>query len=366
MAERIGQGEPRVPSRGPPESQPPELDVSLLSGFTFTCRPGCGLCCFASPRLEGTDEKRLRAAVPAVHVRQSEGVRRVAAHPDGGACELLTGLRCTVHSVRPAPCREFPVSVHIGTRLQATLVLSCPGITLDPIHTFEATQTPAAFFGLDSELESIRARITPAVERLRSEAGRRRRRIARQLSEAGRWVDDDEVRDRLGRARLIPNGEEFLPGGLPSVEDGLERLPMYFDGREGPVVLAQGEDGWEALELSPEGGAASVGLSPLPDEVPVVQGDAEQLLAGYLRYWIARDCFLAAVHQEMLARARGTVVEAALEELRALASDVMARACVRARLRGEEGTRLDPDDIERGIRATDQDWLDRPTWGSRL
>jgi hypothetical protein len=165
---------------------------------------------------------------------------------------------------------------------------------------------------------------------------------------------------------LIPNGEEFLPGGLPSVEDGLERLPMYFDGREGPVVLAQGEDGWEALELSPEGGAASVGLSPLPDEVPVLQGDAEQLLAGYLRYWIARDCFLAAVHQEMLARARGTVVEAALEELRALASDVMARACVRARLRGEEGTRLDPDDIERGIRATDQDWLDRPTWGSRL
>ena len=366
MAESIGRGRPGTAHRRPGEVLSPELDLSLLSGFSFSCRPDCGLCCFTSPRLEGDDEARLRSLVPDVRVRRREGARCVAARSEGGACELLKELRCAAHAARPAPCREYPVSVHVGTRLQATLVLSCPGVALDPIRTFGSRPASPNFLGLDSEIESVRARITPAAERLRSEAERRRRRVLRQLSEGGRWVDEAEVRDRLSRERLIPDRAEFRPGELPSVEDGLEQLPMYFDGRAAPVVLAEGAGGWEALVLSPEGGAESMGLATLPDEVPVLRSDAEPLLSGYLRYWLARDCFLAAVHQEMLSRTRGTVVEEAREELLAIASDVLARASVRARLRGEDGMRLGRGDVERGIRATDQDWLDRPTWGSRL
>jgi len=60
------------------------------------------------------------------------------------------------------------------------------------------------------------------------------------------------------------------------------------------------------------------------------------------------------------------VGEAALRDLHSIASDVLARASVRAKLRGDDGRQLGRADIELGIRATDQDWLDRPTWGSRL
>ncbi len=344
----------------------PEVDVSLLSGFGFSCLPGCGLCCFASPRLDRDDESRLRTAAPRVRVVLEGGERCVAARPDGGACQFLDHLRCTVHAVRPAPCREFPVSVHIGTRLQATVVLSCPGLRLEPLESYGKVEAVGSSSDLDSELSSVRGRLTSAVERRRRESERRRRRVARELEEEGRWVEEEEVRRQLSERRLVPTVPEYFPEDPPAVEAGLERLPMYFDGRRGPVVLAQGLGGWEAHELAPEGGARPVGIAVPPDQPPLLDPDADALLAGYLRYWLARDSFLAAVHLGMLSTPEGTVVDATLGELYAIGSDVMARGAVRAKLRGNVGTRLTRADVEAGIRATDQDWLDRPTWGSRL
>lgn len=344
----------------------PEVDVALLAGFAFTCRPDCGLCCFASPRLDPADEARLLEAAPKARIALRDGERCLEARPDGGACQFLTHLRCAVHAARPAPCREFPVSVHIGTRLQATVVLSCPGLSLESLLSYDGPGAVSRFSGFDSELLSVQRRLAPSVERRRFESERRRRRIVRELEGQGRWADEEEVRRRLRERRLIPEFGEFLPEEPPAVEEGLERLPMYYDRRAGPVVLARGLGGWEALELSPEGGARSVGLAVPPDRPPTLEQDAEALLSGYLRYWLARDGFLAAVHLGMLSTAEGTVVDAALDDLHAIGSDVLARGAVRAKLRGNDGTRLAREDIEQGIRATDQDWLDRPTWGSRL
>jgi len=355
-----------VNSRGLNERPAPEVDISLLAGFGFACRPGCGLCCFASPRVDRDDESRLRAATPTTLIVVEDGERRVAARPDGGACQFLTGLRCGIHETRPAPCREFPISVHVGTRLQATVVLSCPGLRLEPLLAGGSAVAPLPFSGLDAELASMRRRVTPAVERRRTEAERRRRRIVRELEGQGRWVDEEEVRRQLGNRRLIPRPEEYSPEDPPVAEEGLEFLPIYFDGRAGPVALAQGLGGWEALELSPEGGSRPLGIAVPPDRPPAIDRDAEALLAGYLRYWLARDGLLAAAHVGMLSTLEGTVVDATLDDLHAIASSVLARGAVRAKLRGEDGARLTVGDVELGIRATDQDWLDRPTWGTRL
>lgn len=344
----------------------PELDVTLLAGFRFTCLPGCGLCCFASPRLDADDERRLRKMAPNSRIVVEEGVSRVAARPDGGACQFLREMRCSVHGARPAPCREFPISVHIGTRLQATLVLSCPGVELDPLVGFGVSALDRAPSGLDAELSSVRERLSPATARRSAEAERRRRRIVRTLEREGRWLDDADARRTLRGRRLLPTEDEFSPDGPPDPEGGLERLPLYFDGRAGPVALAQGLGGWEALEIAPEGGSRPVGLTVSPDRLPELERDAETLLTGYLRYWLERDAFLGAVHLEMLSRPVGTVVDAALEDLHVIASTVVARGAFRAKLRGEDGARLSRADVERGIRSTDQDWLDRPTWGGRL
>jgi Fe-S-cluster containining protein len=350
----------------PPGAPSLDVDVNLLAGFGFACLPGCGLCCFTSPRLDRDDELPIRTAAPNASILLQGGERRLAARPGGGACQFLNDLRCRIHSARPAPCREFPISVHIGTRLQATLVLSCPGLGLAPLRSYGSADGSASGSGLETELASVRRRLTPAVARRLIEAERRRRRLVRELESQGRWIDEEEVRRQLGGRPLIPPLEEYAPGELPSVEEGLELLPMYYDGRAGPVALAQGLGGWEALELSAEGSSSPVGLAVPPDRPPSLDRAAEMLLTGYLRYWLARDSFLAAVHLGMLSTSEGTVVEAVLEDLHSIGSTVLARGAVRAKLRGEDGTRLSVADVELGIRGTDQDWLDRPTWGSRL
>ena len=251
-------------------------------------------------------------------------------------------------------------------RLQATVVLSCPGVGLDPLLGYERSAPDRPPLGFDAELSSARGRLSPALLRRGLESERRRRRIVRTLELQGRWVDEEDVRRELRGHRLLPTETEFSVAALPEANDGLEFLPLYFDGRRGPVALAQGLGGWEALEVAPGGGSRAVGLAVPPDHVPTLDGGAETLLSGYLHYWLERDAFLAATHLEMLSRPGGTVIEAALKDLHAVASTVLARGSFRAKLRGEEGARLTREDVERGIRSTDQDWLDRPTWGSRL
>jgi len=348
------------------ESSLPELDVALLTGFGFSCRPDCGLCCFTSPRLDPSDEARLLGSVPNARVVDVGNERCIGSRAEGGACQFLTGLRCTVHGVRPAPCREFPVIVHIGTRLQANLVLSCPGLRLDGLLPRRSGKKAPPASDFESELSSVRSRLTPAVARRRQEAERRRRRVERELESQGRWVEEDRVRQLLAGRQLLPRPEEYLPEDPPPVEDGLERLPMYFDSRAGPVALAQGLGGWEGLELAAEGGSVSIGVAVPPATPPELDPEGERLLEGYLRYWLLRDCFFSAIHLEMLSTDEGDVEDGALDGLRLIASNVLARGAVRAKLRGALGARLTRVEVELGIRATDQDWLDRPTWGSRL
>jgi len=342
------------------------LDIDLLSGFGFSCIPGCGLCCFTSPRLAPGDETPLVAAHPEIKLATHGAERCIVARPRGGACQFLSGTRCEAHPVRPAPCREFPVSVHIGTRLQATVVLSCPGVPVEPLIARSVPGEGVASVGFHSELESVRARISREAGRRIEEATRRRRRILRELDAEGRWVDEERVRTHLGTKRLAPSPAEYAPEDPPFGQDDLELLPMYYDQRSGPVALAKGLGGWEARELSAEGGYEAIGVVAPPDRRPVASEDAEALLEAYLRYVLARDSFLAAVHLELAQGREGSVMEAALEDLHAVGSLVLARGSARAKLRGNSGVSLGRDDIERGIRATDLDWLDRPTWGSRL
>ena len=179
-------------------------------------------------------------------------------------------------------------------------------------------------------------------------------------------MDEGEVRAELRKEPLSPDARTFAPEAPPPAEDGLERLPIYFDARRGPVGLAAGLGGWEAVELSAEGGSEPIGLVVPPEQPPDLDSEARSLLEGYLRYFLSRDALLAASQWELANGRPGTVRAAVLEDLHSIGSSVLARGAVRAKLRGGDGRRLTAADVERGIRATDQDWLDRPTWGSRL
>jgi len=352
------------------EAVPPGdlLNLELLRGFSFRCRTDCGLCCFASPRVTARDQAQLLEIVPSAEIVRRGEHRFIASRPHGGACQFLLGLRCRVHAGRPAPCREFPLDVHLGERLQATLVLSCPGLDLARLRegaTHPAALAPAS--GLDHELLSVRGRISPDTPRRIEHARRRRRRIARQLEREGRWRTEDEVRERLRERIPLPEPSDFELEALPSVRDGLDHLPLYFDGRAGPVGLSEAIGGWELVEIRPEGGIAqSLGVLPPIEHRPPLAAEAERLLLGYLEYWLARDSLFGSVHLAMSESSSGDVAEWVEAELRTIGATVLARGSARARSRGSDLARLDVADVERGIRATDQDLLDRPSWGDRL
>jgi Fe-S-cluster containining protein len=48
-----------------------------------------------------------------------------------GSCSFLQNGRCQVYESRPHFCRQFPFHVHVGTRVQVELDLSCRGVWLD-------------------------------------------------------------------------------------------------------------------------------------------------------------------------------------------------------------------------------------------
>jgi Fe-S-cluster containining protein len=355
-----------VGARDSVPSAVPELDTTLLNGFGFACRDDCGLCCFAEPRVRTTERAALLRIAPEAEFVQGERGTFLASRPNGGACVVLQDRRCTAHRVRPSPCREFPVTTHLGARLQATLVLSCPGLDLAPLSGWRPGRRAGAR-GLEDEVAVVRSRVDRSTPRRMAEATRRRARVARTLRSAGRWVEEDGVREELRRDLPTPGSNDFPVEDPPSAEDGLDALPLFFDGRNGPVALAADLGGWHLLELSSAGGVErTVGVVPPPRARPETAPDATALLEGYLRYWLERDLLFGTTHLEMLESDTGTVTEWIAAELRAIGATTLARADVRARARYGERRRLTADDVRDGIRATDQDLLDRSSWGDRL
>jgi hypothetical protein len=191
--------------------------------------------------------------------------------------------------------------------------------------------------------------------------------VARTLGSEGRWVEEDDVRSQLRASPPTPGAEEFPVEDPPAAEDGLDGLPLFFDGRGGPVALASDLGGWHLLELSAAGGVERVvGVVPPPTAKPSVTPDAAALLEGYVRYWLERDLLFGTTHLAMLESEGGNVTEWVTAELRSIAATALARADVRARARYGERRALTVNDVADGIRATDQDLLDRDSWGDRL
>jgi hypothetical protein len=345
----------------------PLLDVRLLRGFRFTCRPDCGLCCFAEPRVEPSERPRLLQIAPDAQIRERRGGSFLAAWPQGGACRFLTDHRCAVWPARPGPCREFPVTAHVADRLQATLVLSCPGIDLAPLAleaSWESRPEPA---GLDEEIASVRARLSPSLRDRMEAARRRRRRVVAALERSGQWVDEEEVRSALRRGIPLPTAAEFPVEDPPTAEEGLEALPLVFLDRSGPVAFAGALGGWDLLELRAGGGADAIARVPPPSRPPRVDPDGMRLLAGYLRYFLERDALFGSVGPEIEPGSGETIQEAVADALRRIGAWALSRADVLRRATGGgSGESLTTGDIVRGIRACDQELLDRPTWGDRV
>lgn len=347
------------------------LDESLLLGFRYRCRAGCGLCCFATPAASRAEVVRLRSVAPRVACfPAADGFSLLAARPQGGACQFLSDASCKVHAARPFPCREFPLTVHVGDRVQVALVLSCPGIDLHGLSRWSnGGAGPPEGFELETEAVREETGRRP-VERWLTEAGRRRRTLERRLARDGRggsgWAD---VEPRLVRRAPVPPAACFPVALPPAEESPLESLPLFHDAEEGTVALRAHAGGMELLVLAEGGGPPrSLGVLVPPDRPPALGEEGRNRLGDYLRYVVARDSFLWGLLADV---ASGDAPNPTLEEHACAARDeiaahVLTRAWVRARFTGRTDGPLGAPEIDEGIRAYDAELLDRPTLGRVL
>lgn len=362
------------PAQVPPSSA--GLDLSLLRGFTFRCRPDCGLCCFTSPACSASERSsliRIEPAVPFVEGSEPEdpaGFVHVASQGDGGACHFLRDLACRAYSARPFPCRSFPILVHLTPfGSQATLVLSCPGLDLAGLEAWatSAVSKPLAV-GLEEELRATEeewARREGARRQAELALGRRSRssKLRRSL-DAFDWSG---LRSELLAHLPMPEADDF-PVALPPGEDEpLDTLPLFFEEGEGRVAMRSQNDGWELLTLREAGGEGEVlGNFPAPSEPPRLDPGGDRALRGYLGYVVRRAYFPALVVRVCKEEHEDDPDGWSRALLRELGAQVLTRAGLRARLTGQGGDRLGAADVLRGVRAVDADFLDQPIAGEQL
>lgn len=336
-----------------------EIDLSLLEGHEFRCRPDCGLCCFASPAVTRTESARLLQILPAAGDAVRSG--HILARSHGGACRLLEASRCTGHAARPFACRSFPLTVHLGPRAQVTAVLSCPGVDTRSSREGEHSDPQ----GLDEELRAVREAIgeiaPPDVRRCRT-------RWSRALRDLG--VPDPLARAaRASVAALLADDPLVDPedAELPSEEDGLEQLPLFKDEEFGVVAIARDAERVDLLQMREAGGVGQR-LATLDANVrrPTLDGAALAALTDYRALLLARDGTIGSAAESALAVGVGELAGPLAADVRAALATALARAVWRERLRGRAGTVLDAAAVRAGIAATDADVLDRPTVGRWL
>ncbi|HKV90581.1 MAG TPA: hypothetical protein VJQ43_05220, partial [Thermoplasmata archaeon] len=256
-------------------------------------------------------------------------------------------------------CAEFPVTVHVSDRAQATLVLSCPG--LDPTGLDRWADGPPSSLpptGLEGELRAARAEW----DRTGSSKELARHRVRYRGRDSGGPIE-------AGRARLhhelsLPRAEDFPPEPPPEASGNLAELPLTFSESLGIVAFAGHPAGWSLHRFS-EGGAEPVPLTVAnpPDSLPGRTPGGDRRLRAYLHYLVERDdAFDTVLAGEA---PPGPLVEHVAGDLVRTGATVLARAFVLQRLHGGHGP-LDETDVWLGIRATDAEWLDRPTVGRRF
>ncbi len=113
-----------------------DIDYSELERYDYQCLDDCGLCCLCQPELDDDELAVFRKAgleegLTNYHVQggqKTDEPTAIKLQGGRGACHFLKDLRCQIHDVRPRPCRQFPVQIHLLRRVQINANLACPGI----------------------------------------------------------------------------------------------------------------------------------------------------------------------------------------------------------------------------------------------
>jgi len=364
------------------------LDLSELEGRKFVCVDPCQLCCLCQPELLESEVQFFKRNFPERIVTRRSPHKHTALvlKQGGGPCTFLEDRRCSVYQNRPHYCRAYPFHVHLSTRAQVELDLSCRGVwtgqgedaTLLGMQLVEENKAAIAR-GLEDSSEVYEqfyancrdAGLEHDSKKLRAELEERLPLFADPLY-IGRVleasVEDEEM--------ILPSaveGEERRLDELKqsAMETSLESMnsmdpfssPVYCD-PQGKWNIFMSQERELDMYVMAEDGKLERSRTIDPFTVPLMRpiGDGQKAFTDYLRILNRRDSMLG--HAYYLLDDLGYedyVPNVYFGAIATAALDLLWRCSLLATL---AGGRMDLNGVREGIIFYDMDRLDAPTIGA--
>jgi Fe-S-cluster containining protein len=369
-----------------------EVDMSELEGRAFTCDEKCGLCCLCQAEVLPHELPYFKKHHPSKVVMKEKPHRHAALELKGGdgPCSFLAAnRRCQIYADRPHYCRQFPFHMHVGTRVQVELDLSCRGVWYggqedamlaggrlveDNAAVLRRTLQESRAVFRDFQANCVDAGIARAPEALRRDVGARIADLTdpQYLAKVLDLTAEDEEMEGLPEPLASPEYDR-RELELSARETGVESLsaenvysaPVYCDpdGKWNILFVRAGRVEWTVMN---DDGSLVSQRSIDPAEVPLLapQGGGLEIFTSYLGTLNRRDSMLGYAYylvddygyEDPLANTYyGAMAAAAL--------DLLWRSSLIAYI--GDG-RLDRAGMIEGIIAYDMDRLDAPTIGAFL
>ncbi len=308
-----------------------------------------------------------------------------------GACHFLRDKRCTVHDIRPAFCRQFPVQLHALHRIQLNVNLGCRGITDGGDNLAEFGKSIVASIPNKTQEEEL-ARVGERVawfeeaskeKEVYQEPGRLRaaaRGIIPNLADVGgigKLLAFTNTMPEIGEmppenilemvlASEPPDDLELIAsqGNYEMLElDNTASLPVYVDEKLRWNTFRAGGGKIHWMMLHEDGKMEPMGAFEM-DEVSFMppNDDARQVFADYAELLNSRDQFLGySYHVCADMDFEYDLMTVYLGLLATTMLDLWWRASLVGKILGID--KLDGKLALEGIRAYDMDCLDMPTMG---
>ncbi len=118
-----------------------QIDLTPLKGMKFSCLEGCGFCCsYPAEVMESEDSfSRIKEMEPMALKKwettdpQFCNVFTMKQQNDIGACIYLReDNRCGIYPIRSIICRNYPIKIFFGWRIQLYVTMACRGVIEAP------------------------------------------------------------------------------------------------------------------------------------------------------------------------------------------------------------------------------------------
>jgi Fe-S-cluster containining protein len=364
-----------------------KVDTTEIENLALQCTGKFAFCCLCSPALLDEELEKLPSKIkkflgPAPFGDASAAIQL---RGGGGSCSLLENNRCIAYDDRPHFCRQFPVQLFSGWRLQSSVIRSCRGVNsegkgepLKNIINKEMKRLGKKYY--DEALEDTRnafeelSQISDLYippEELKPGMGS----MAAGFMDPASFIEILEPGEVAGLGSEEEAREYLLELTWPSIEEtfsenDLINLPIYTSEECGWTIfrlknrIITGnrlhEEG--KLEKIDEINSDELGLLPFSD-------DGRKAFLEYISNAVSRDAFYGAIAYLTITEDMPMAVTGPTLVTQAV-TDLWWRAGLLSRWNsrdtGKTPDRLDARDVGEAIIFFDADLLDLPVLGGYI